>query len=174
MNTLKIIAATVLAFVIYGILHDQVTARVCIEYFTVGHLHPAFLPVDNPTVIALYWGIVATWWFGLPIGVLLAMASNLGKWPAFTVRDLLRPALVVMLLTGVSALVAGMMGYFAAQAGWVWLIGYADVLPASKEAPFIADLWAHTASYNVGGLLSLGLCGWVIWRRRSANTLYNE
>jgi hypothetical protein len=23
--------------VVYGIVHDQVTARVCVEYFTVGH-----------------------------------------------------------------------------------------------------------------------------------------
>jgi hypothetical protein len=42
---LKIILACVAAAIIYGILHDQITARVCVEYFTV--FHPPVLPLNR-------------------------------------------------------------------------------------------------------------------------------
>lgn len=174
MGALKIIGATILAFVIYGIVHDQVTARVCIEYFTIGHPHPAFLPDDHPTLIGLYWGVIATWWAGLPIGVFLAMASRLGKWPPLCVRDLLRPGLVVMIATGICALIAGIIGFFAAEAGWVWMIGRAaQVIDLSKESAYLANLWAHTSSYAFGVIFSLGLCAWIIWWRRKLQVRYN-
>ena len=37
METIKIILMEVAAAIVYGILHDQITARVCVEYFTIGH-----------------------------------------------------------------------------------------------------------------------------------------
>ena len=43
METIKIILMEVAAAIVYGILHDQITARVCVEYFTIGH-GPADFP----------------------------------------------------------------------------------------------------------------------------------
>jgi hypothetical protein len=37
MEALKIAFTCVIAAVIYGIVHDQFTARICLEYFTVFH-----------------------------------------------------------------------------------------------------------------------------------------
>ena len=37
MQALLIILLCIFAAIVYGIIHDQITARVCIEYFTVGH-----------------------------------------------------------------------------------------------------------------------------------------
>jgi hypothetical protein len=37
MESVKIIALCVGAAIAYGVLQDQVTARVCVEYFTIGH-----------------------------------------------------------------------------------------------------------------------------------------
>ena len=37
MEELKIIAMCVIAAVAYGIAHDSITTRVCLEYFTVFH-----------------------------------------------------------------------------------------------------------------------------------------
>jgi hypothetical protein len=165
MNGFKIIGATTLAFIVYGILHDQITARVCIEYFTIGH--PPLVPTTNPTLIAIAWGFMATWWFGLLMGTLIAMSSTLGKWQQLTVRDLIRPASVLFIAAGVIALIAGIAGYFAAQAEIVYLLpSYYDLIPEGKHARFIADLWAHTASYTVGGIGGLILCGWIIRYRR--------
>jgi hypothetical protein len=58
----------------YGILHDQVTARVCLEYFIIGH--PPLIASESPTLLAIAWGIVATWWFALPLGFALAAAAR--------------------------------------------------------------------------------------------------
>jgi hypothetical protein len=38
MQLCAIVLLCVLAAVVYGVLHDQVTARICVEYFTIGHL----------------------------------------------------------------------------------------------------------------------------------------
>lgn len=51
MEALRIVALSVLAAVTYGVLHDQVTARMCLEYFTVAH--PDVVG-HEPTIIALY------------------------------------------------------------------------------------------------------------------------
>jgi hypothetical protein len=164
MNGFKIIGATTIAFITYGIVHDQITALVCIEYFTVGH--PPLVPTTNPTLIAIAWGFMATWWFGLLMGTFIAMAATLGKHPPLTVRDLVRPAAFLFTAAGVIALIAGITGYFVAKAEIVYLLpSYYDLIPAGKHARFIADLWAHTASYTVGSIGGLFLCGWIIRHR---------
>ena len=66
MQSLVIVLMCVIAAVSYGIAHDQVTARVCVEYFTVGH--PTMFDTDDPTRLGLGWGIIATWWVGLLLG----------------------------------------------------------------------------------------------------------
>jgi hypothetical protein len=79
MQSLAIIGLSIAAAIVYGILHDQVTARVCVEYFTIGH--PPVFPTADPTLLGLGWGALATWWVGLLLGVLLAVVSRGGSRP---------------------------------------------------------------------------------------------
>jgi hypothetical protein len=37
----------------------------------------------SPTLLAIGWGIIATWWVGLILGILAAPAARLGSWPKF-------------------------------------------------------------------------------------------
>ena len=74
MAGLRIVLLAVAAAIAYGILHDQVTARVAIEYFTVAH--PRIVESEDPTVLGLVWGVVATWWVGAILGTLLAVAAR--------------------------------------------------------------------------------------------------
>ena len=76
MEPLKILLLCVDAAVVYGILHDSVTARVCVEYFTVGH--PPVFDTDSPTLLAFGWGFIATWWVGFILGILAIAACRLG------------------------------------------------------------------------------------------------
>jgi hypothetical protein len=50
-----------------------------------------------------------------------------------------------------SAFVAGAAGWLLASSGAVFLVGpIARELPPDRHVPFLADMWAHSASYLVG------------------------
>ncbi|MFO1053303.1 MAG: hypothetical protein U1F36_13910 [Planctomycetota bacterium] len=155
MEAVKIVVTCILAAIVYGIVHDQVTARVCVEYFTIGH--PRIFATESPTLLGIGWGIVATWWVGLPLGVLLAIAARCGRGPRRTVRSLLRPIAILLGCMAALALAAGLLGYALARSGKVALTGsWLTAIPEGRHAGFIADLWAHNASYLagfVGGLV---------------------
>ena len=164
MEGLKIWLLTIGATIAYGIAHDQVTARVSIEYFTVGHQE--IFQTTSPTLIALGWGILATWWVGALMGLIFALVARFGSRPKTALRELLVPGGVLLACVGFTALVAGIAGFFAARAGLVSLGGYlATEVPAGGHARFIADLWAHTASY-VAGLAGGSLLAAWVWIRR--------
>src|SRR5690349_5536145 len=119
MEYLRIIGLCVFAAIGYGILHDQVTARVCVEYFTIGH--PPLIPSDDPTLLALAWGTVATWWVGLPLGLLVAVSARTGRGPKWTTRQLVRPILLLLAVMYLCALTAGVIGWFLASGGVIYL-----------------------------------------------------
>ena len=115
MQAAAIIALCIGASILYGILHDQITARVCVEYFTVGH--PPIFGTDSPTLLALGWGVIATWWVGLMLGVPLAIAARAGHRPRRDVRSLVRPIARLLLVMAACALAAGILGFLLAKSG---------------------------------------------------------
>ncbi|MEM9352649.1 MAG: hypothetical protein AAGA92_06530 [Planctomycetota bacterium] len=164
MQSLKIVLLAVTACVLYGVVHDQFTARICVEYFTVGH--PPVFGTDDPTLLGLGWGVIATWWVGVLLGVPLALAARVGSRPKLAWRKLVQPLCVVMAVSAVLAIAAGAVGYFAASGGQLTLWpAMADRLPPEKHVPFLVDLCAHNASYAGGFLGGAVLTVWV-WRRR--------
>ena len=76
----KIIAFSILAACVYGIAHDLITAHVCVEYF-LPPVHPVIVSTTNPILLALIWGIIATWWVGLFLGFPLAVVCRFGSKP---------------------------------------------------------------------------------------------
>ncbi len=150
MQPALIVVMCVGAAVTYGVLHDQVTARVCVEYFTIGH-DPNVIPTTNPTLLALGWGVLSTWWVGLGLGVVLAVAARVGPRPVRSARSLVRPLLFLIAVMAVMAFVSGVAGYFLAEQKRVWLVPpLADQVPAPKHAAFLACGFAHMTSYVVG------------------------
>src|SRR5262249_4891791 len=87
MEALKIAATCVIAAILYGIVHDQVTARVCIEYFTI--FHPPIFHTQSPTLLGIGWGIAATWWVGVLFAVPMILAARAGSRPVLRASDLL-------------------------------------------------------------------------------------
>ena len=164
MPFIAIVAMAVFAGIVYGVLHDQVTARVCVEYFTIGH--PPLIPSESPTLLALAWGVVATWWFSLPLGFALASSARVGDRPRLAASQLVKPVLCLLAAMGAAALLSGITGYLLAARHWLspseWVL---QNIPSAKQAAFIGDLWAHSASYLAGFLGSIVLCLYV-WRSR--------
>lgn len=66
------------AAVVYGIAHDLVTAHVEKSYFLPPH-HPDVIGDQGSIALALLWGVIATWWAGLILGCIIALANILGK-----------------------------------------------------------------------------------------------
>lgn len=164
MASLRVILLCILSAVVYGILHDQVTARVCVEYFTVGH--PPIFHTESPTLLAIGWGFVATWWVGLILGILAAVASRYGPWPKLNATHLVRPIIGLLTIMAVASLLAGIVGYELAKAGGVKLPeSLALRIPPTHRTPFVADLFAHQTAYGVGSVGGIVLCGWVLLQR---------
>jgi hypothetical protein len=164
-EALRILLLCLFAAIAYGVVHDQVTARVCVEYFTVGH--PPVFHTQSPTFLGLGWGILATWWVGVLLGLPLSLCARAGTAPPLGARDLLKAIGILLIAMAALALVAGVVGYGAAKAGWlVPPPGASERVPAHRHAVYIADLCAHVASYAAGLIGGLGLCTWVVIRRR--------
>ncbi|HSZ60632.1 MAG TPA: hypothetical protein VK828_02470 [Terriglobales bacterium] len=166
MESAKIVLLSTAAAICYGILHDQVTVRICIEYFTV--FHPPVFDTDNPTLLGLGWGVIATWWLGAFLGIALALSARAGPRVKVTARELLRPVAVLLAVMALSAFLAGVSGYVLALKGVisppVWLRGPWAQRSYNKN-DFMADLWAHNASYAAAMLGGIVLCV-ITYRKR--------
>ncbi|MBK7403436.1 MAG: hypothetical protein IPJ41_02080 [Phycisphaerales bacterium] len=159
-----IVAGSTFAAVAYGLVHDQLTIRVCPEYFTI--THPKIVASASLTVIALAWGVAATWWMGAALGLLVAVAARAGSEPRVGAARLVRPVGLVLGVSAALAIVAGIGGYALACAGVVGLGGeLAADIPEPMHERFIAAWWTHLASYGVGGVGGLVLVGWTLRRR---------
>lgn len=163
MEALKIAATCVIAAVLYGIVHDQFTARICIEYFTI--FHPPIFHTQSPTLLGIGWGIVATWWVGVFFAVPLILAARAGSHPVLRASELLPFIAMLLAVMAASAVLFGLTGYVLARMGVLatdWLTFTAS--PATRYR-FMADWWAHTASYGAAFVGGIVLCV-VTYRRR--------
>ncbi len=164
MQAIGIVLVSILAAVIYGILHDQVTARICVEYFTLGH--PPVFNTADPTLLAIGWGTIATWWVGAMLGVPLVLVARVGSWPKRDIQSLLRPIAILMIVNAICAAIAGTIGWVATAGGWLRLPDFvAANIPPDKQIPFMADLWAHNSSYAIGFAGGIILLAFVVRSR---------
>ncbi|WP_343716440.1 hypothetical protein [Inquilinus sp.] len=167
MEALRIILFGLGAAIAYGILHDQVTAHLCVEYFTIAH--PPVFPTESPFLLAIGWGVLATWWVGLPLGLMLAVAARLGRGNRLGLADL-RPAILRLLgAMALCAIAAGAWGAWSVASGRSPVPGgWGPLLPAEIHVAFSAAAWAHLASYASGILGGLAVIAWTVWRRLTA------
>ncbi|HEY3451969.1 MAG TPA: hypothetical protein VGK67_36760 [Myxococcales bacterium] len=163
-QALKIILLGLGAAVGYGILQDNVTARIAPSYFNVAHPdlgYPAIFHHASPTVLAFAWGVVATWWVGFPLGILMALCARAGGWPKLEARALLKPVGKLLGVMIVGAFLGGLLA---------WGLGisyYAPAgIPLDQKEGWGIDFGAHLAAYFVGPAGGLVLCVLTLLRRR--------
>lgn len=164
MNSIKIVIWCVISATAYGVIHDQITIRLCNEYFTVAH--PPIFPTESETLLAFVWGVISTWWVGLLLGVALAIAARTGRRSKRSISSLRRPIIVILLFTFISAIVFGAIGWILAECTIITLNEpFARDVSPDRHSLFLADLWAHLASYLtgiIGGLIIVIR----VWRSR--------
>jgi hypothetical protein len=147
---MRFVAVCIAFACLYGVLHDQVTARICLEYFTVWH--PPLVNSQDPTVVALAWGIVATWWVGLLLGIPLAFVCRAGRRLPLSVREVLPLLGWLFLGMTICAVLAGVVGYLFAPESLAALNRY----DGPNKRGFVTNLFTHNASYlsgTVGGAM---------------------
>jgi len=163
MEALKIAVLCVVAAIVYGIIHDQITARICIEYFTI--FHPPIFHTQSPTLLGIGWGIVATWWVGAFFSVPLILAARAGSRPTLRAWELLSSIMWLLASMAACAILSGIAGYLLARHGVLatdWL-SFTD--SPEMRYRFMADWWAHSASYAVAFVGGIALCG-LTYRKR--------
>lgn len=149
MKKLQVVLLCAPAASAYGVVHDQITARVCLEYFTVAH--PPLFPTHSVTLLACYWGIAATLGLGVVLGLVLALVSQAGPPPAIRLRRLMRSIVLLVVVIATDAVLAGVLGYGLSQRHLIFLPqSLAGVTPARLHDHFLAVWFAHLASYLVG------------------------
>jgi hypothetical protein len=167
-SAFSIILLSILAAVIYGLIHDQFTIRLSLEYFTVAH--SKILPEDtSPTVLALVWGVIATWWVGLILGIILAIGCCGGDRPLLSARDIAPQILKLLGIMALGASLAGCLGFVLASHGMVGTgLEITELVPPDRIPRLISAWFTHLASYGLGFLGGIFLSIWAwIYRGKS-------
>ena len=148
----KVVLLCVGGAVGYGIIHDQVTARLCVEYFTVAHPPLPWLHTTSPTLIGLAWGLAATFWVGMALGFPLALASQLPRSQTpVPLEQLAKSIAILLVVMALAALLSGIVGFELARRGMIAIPDcWSDDVPVAHHHRFMAVWFAHGASYLVG------------------------
>lgn len=166
MEAFKIFVTCIAAAILYGIIHDQFTARICVEYFTI--FHPPIFPTQSPTLLGIGWGIIATWWVGAFFSIPMILAARAGSRRVLRAADIKRPIGWLLIFMAACAVVFGSAGYLLARRGVInsdWL-SFTD--SPVVRARFMADWWAHSASYASAFLGGTVVCI-LTYRKRLRN-----
>lgn len=162
---LKTILLCVSGAVAFGIVHDMITANSCVEYFTIAH--PKVIESENPFMLALVWGVLATWWVGLILGILIVMFNAIGKQDKVPFSVIKRSVIRLLLILPFTSSLAGLIGYVLANSGVIHLVGSLGYdIPSKKHSVFLAVAWAHLSSYIVGFTGGIVIC-MKVWMQRT-------
>lgn len=153
-----IVAWTPLIGGLYGIIHDQLTYTISPEYYTKFKFYQfglmdmgneAIFP--NPRIEVSAVGFMATWWMGLPIGIILGLVGLIhidNKRMFRATMGAIVVTIIVAFITGLVGLAYGKLYLSDTAVNW-WL---PDNLIDTKD--FIAVGSMHNFSY-LGGLTGL-------------------
>lgn len=157
---------------LFGAIHDQISYTVSDEYFTrFKFIQFRLLDSDTPERLkAALVGFLASWWMGLPLGLLTGMAGFIHPTSRQMKRALFWSLPLMAGFTLAFALGGLVYGYFqtteldiTAYQGWF--------IPKGLVHPrnFICAGYMHNAAY-IGGVAAIPLTGifHFMYRRRSA------
>lgn len=145
----KVFLLTLCTVTSYGIIHDQITVRLCPEYFTLAH--PPLFHTASPTLLALSWGVAATVGIGAGFGVLLGLVSQSPGLPPISIPKLWNLLLRLLSAMAVAAALTGCVGFELSRLAIISCPSvWAEFVPASRHNQFMAVWFAHCASYLVG------------------------
>lgn len=154
--------------ILFGVLHNQASARVSLEYFTIGHR--ALIRSTSPTLMGIAWGIHSTWWVGVILGLALVLSGMAGGWKKRTARSFIRPLLLLFCFCALASAVLGLLGYRLSSGGYIpFLKGMSSAVSPERQPRYMAALWMHTASYAAAAMGSAVIVVRTLFGRRPAD-----
>lgn len=153
-----VMGSTILACTL-GICLDLVTANVAVEYFSVHH--PKLVATENPWVLALIWGVAASWWFGAVAGTIVASINHRRRQPLEPKRILkwaaIASAVLWMLMIAILITVMAISSTIPLEQR-----------PATFESDrrLVAVAMAHQYEYVLGAIAML-VIGLMTWRSKT-------
>ena len=144
----------------FGVSMDQVSARLCPEYFTV--LHNPIPGLTDPTLVGLVWGVLGAAGGGIALGYAAGLAATVGPRPALTARELIRPTLLTA---------GGVAGVVAVTGASVWRTAtglgvqldpvFGPTIPPERHVAALTVGSYHMAAYVAAVVGSVLLCVWI-------------
>jgi hypothetical protein len=155
----------IVVFSAYGILQDQVSARLCPEYFTA--FHPPIPGLTDPTLMGITWGCLGSWWGGALVGYIAGTIATSGtKHPPLPVRSLVLPMLVTALAVAVVPTLAGVSVWRHVELFDVkfdtWV---SHVVPPERQRNAFVVASYHLVAYGASVMSGVVMCVWVGFRR---------
>jgi hypothetical protein len=155
---LKIVFGSTMLACVLGIALDLITANVAVEYFSVHH--PKIVPTENPWILALVWGVTASWWFGAIAGAVVAFINHNRKQPLDPKRIWKWTAIACVVLWVCMILIL------------VAIMVISSYIPVDKRPPtfesdrrLVAVAMAHQYEYILGAIAML-VIGIMTWRAK--------
>ncbi len=154
---LIILVATAIA-AIYGIGHDQLTYSISPEYYTKFKFIQFNLAdvvaaqhMTQPRSAVMMVGILATWWMGLYIGILLALITFVFRDADTMFQSAVQALALVLLIAIIGGVTGGLYGHYVLAKGGVdwWLPEH-----LVDRSAFITVGTIHNGSY-LGGAVGL-------------------
>ena len=141
---------------VLGICLDMVTANVAVEYFTVHH--PRIVETERPWLLAIVWGVGASWWFGAIAGAIVGAINHRRQEPLQPARILKWVAIACFVL------------WFLMIAILVSVLAVANTIPVEDRRPtfdydrrIMAVAIAHQFEYILGAIALL-IIAFKTWR----------
>jgi hypothetical protein len=153
-----------IAAISYGTIQDQVSVRLCPEYFTL--FHSPIPGLTDPTLLGIAWGFLGTWWAGVFLGYGAGVIATVGNLPKLSPLEIVRPLLLLMLGIAAVVIVTGLSVWrHAVMFGVTIESGLKMMLPPERHQDLLIVACYHFVGYVAafGG----GFVLWVwIWRDR--------
>jgi hypothetical protein len=142
-----------------GICLDLVTANVAVEYFSVHH--PRIVETERPWVLAIIWGIGASWWFGAISGVVVGTINH-GRQEPLSPRQILKWSAIACFVL-----------WLIMMAILLSVLAFANTIPEEQRRPtfdydrrIMAVAMAHQFEYLLAAMALL-IIAIKTWRTKS-------
>ncbi len=167
MNFIKCFLLVFFGVIIFSILHDLITANICLEYFTKAHVK--VISSENPFILALFWGVFASWWLALPIAFSIAMIIHHKKsvsfiWLRKKIITNLSGLFLLCVFVGIIGFTLSKFEIIRPSENFLLKIGNIH------WENFFYCIFSHTCAY-VGGILVGGLLIFQILKKQNINNI---